>query len=141
MSQRSSSALFRNLRVPVVGAPMFLVSGPDLVIAQGRAGILGTFPSLNARTTGEFAEWCDRVSQSLPEGAPWGVNLIAAPTNARLGADLEICIAKKVPLVITSFHAPPEIAQKVIGYGAGCTCTTLPPCAMRRRRWHPGAAG
>ncbi|WP_370223717.1 NAD(P)H-dependent flavin oxidoreductase [Pararhodobacter marinus] len=117
MSQRPSSALFRNLRVPVVGAPMFLVSGPDLVIAQGRAGILGTFPSLNARTTGEFAEWCDRVSQSLPVSAPWGVNLIAAPTNARLGADLEICIAKKVPLVITSFHAPPEIAQKVIGYG------------------------
>ncbi len=106
-----------DLRVPVVGAPMFLVSGPELVIAQGRAGILGTFPSLNARTTEEFAEWCDRISQSLPEGTPWGVNLIAAPTNARLGADLEICMAKKVPVVITSFHAPPEIAQKVIGYG------------------------
>ena len=117
MTQSPSSTLFGDLRVPVVGAPMFLVSGPELVIAQGRAGILGTLPSLNARTTEEFAEWCDRISQSLPEGTPWGVNLIAAPTNARLGADLEICMAKKVPVVITSFHAPPEIAQKVIGYG------------------------
>lgn len=117
MSRPDPRRLFRDLRVPVVAAPMFLVSGPGLVIAQCRAGVLGTLPSLNARSTDEFAGWCDRIASSLPPGTPWGVNLIAAPTNARLDADLEVCVAKKVPLVITSFHAPPEIAQKVIAYG------------------------
>lgn len=117
MPSSTSSDLFRNLRVPVVAAPMFLVSGPRLVIAQCQAGVLGTLPSLNARTTSDFAEWCDRIIEALPDGTPWGVNLIAAPTNTRLDADLEVCVAKKVPLVITSFNAPPEIAQKVTGYG------------------------
>lgn len=117
MSQPDTLDPFRDLRVPVVAAPMFLVSGPGLVIAQCRAGIVGTLPALNARTTEEFADWCDRITASLPEGTMWGVNLIAAPTNTRLGADLDVCVAKKVPLVITSLKAPAEVAQKVTGYG------------------------
>ena len=117
MSQPNARDPFLDLRVPVVAAPMFLVSGPDLVIAQCRAGIVGTLPALNARTTEDFADWCDRITSSLPEGTMWGVNLIAAPTNTRLDADLAVCVAKKVPLVITSLKAPAEVAARVKGYG------------------------
>lgn len=117
MTRPKALDLFRDLRVPVVAAPMFLVSGPDLVIAQCRAGIVGTLPALNARTTEDFADWCDRIFASLPEGTAWGVNLISTPTNARLDADLAVCVAKKVPLVITSLHAPAEVAQQVTAYG------------------------
>ena len=104
-------------RIPAIAAPMFLVSGPDLVIAQCRAGIVGTLPALNARSTEDFAQWCDRITAALPEGTMWGVNLIAAPTNTRLDADLEVCVAKKVPLVITSLKAPAELASRVKSYG------------------------
>ena len=117
MSQFHALNVFHNLRVPVVAAPMFLVSGPELVIAQCRAGILGTLPALNARSTEDFANWCDRIIANLPEGTAWGVNLIVAPSNTRLEADLAVCVAKKVPLVITSLKAPAEVAQKVTAYG------------------------
>jgi nitronate monooxygenase len=108
---------FSDLRLPVIGAPMFLVSGPDLVVAQGKAGILGTLPALNARTTEAFADWCDEIAARLPEGARWGVNLIAASSNRRLEADLGICVDRKVPVVITSLRAPREIATAVREYG------------------------
>ncbi|WP_127600688.1 NAD(P)H-dependent flavin oxidoreductase [Nitratireductor alexandrii] len=109
--------VFTDLRLPVVGAPMFLVSGPDLVVAQGQAGILGTFPALNARSTEAFGDWCDEIAGRLPPGAPWGVNLIAAPTNTRLEADLAVCVDRKVPVVITSLRAPRDISEAVRGYG------------------------
>lgn len=106
------------LRLPVVVSPLFLSSGPELVIACSKAGIVGTFPALNQRTTEGFSEWLDQVDAALnSEDAPYGVNLIAHKTNPRLQADLEVCVEHKVPLVITSLGAAVEVVEKVHGYG------------------------
>lgn len=117
------SALFdpARLRLPVVGAPMFLCSGPDLVIAQSRAGICGTMPALNARSTEILDEWLTRIDAELtaPDGKrrPYGVNLILYKSNARLADDLYVIVRHKVPLVITSLSAPTEIVGPVHAYG------------------------
>lgn len=106
------------LRLPVVAAPMFLVSGPELVVACCRAGVLGTFPALNRRSTGAFAEWVAEIGEALsPADAPFGVNLIVHPTNTRLQADLAIVVEHRVPVVITSLGAVPEVVETVHGYG------------------------
>ena len=106
------------LAMPAIVAPMFLVSGPDLVVECCRAGLLGTFPALNQRTTDGFTEWLDQIEARL-EGvaAPYGVNLIVHRTNTRLQADLEVVVARKVPLVITSLGAVPELVDAVHSYG------------------------
>ena len=107
------------LRLPVVASPMFLASGPDLVIGACRAGVLGTFPALNQRTTEGFDEWLTEIDEALaaPETAPYGVNLIVHRTNARIEADLERIVAHKVPLVITSLGAAREVVDAVHSYG------------------------
>lgn len=119
-------ARLARLRLPVIGAPMFLVSGPELVIAQCRAGILGTFPALNARGEGELAAWIARIRAALaahdaahPDrpAAAFGVNLILHPSNPRLEQDLATCVAERVPVVITSLQAPGPVAAAVHGYG------------------------
>ena len=110
--------LVGRLRLPVVAAPMFLVSGPDLVIAACRAGVLGTFPALNQRTTGGLGEWLAVIEAALtPADAPYGVNLIVHRTNARLAADLEIVVAHRVPVVITSLGAATEVVAAIHSYG------------------------
>lgn len=118
--------LFRNVKLPVIGAPMFLVSGPELVIAQCKAGIIGTFPALNARPQEELDVWLTRIETELadyrranPQAqvAPYGVNLIVNPANKRLDADLEVCVKHRVPLIITSMGAPTELAKRVHEYG------------------------
>ena len=97
---------------------MFLVSGPDLVVQTCRNGLVGTFPALNQRTSEGFAQWCDEIAGRLgPSAAPWGVNLIVHKTNPRLAADLAICVAKKVPLIITSLGAVPDVVRAVQQYG------------------------
>lgn len=115
-----------HMRLPIIGAPMFLVSGPELVIAQCRSGILGTFPSLNARPQAALADWLteietalDRHRRAKPSGtvAPYGVNLIIHPSNPRWEGDLAICIEHRVPLIITSLHAPEKVVQAVHPYG------------------------
>ena len=115
-----------NTRLPVIGAPMFLVSGPDLVIAQCTAGIVGTFPSLNARPQDALGDWLSRIEAGLAAHrqahpgavvAPYGVNLVVHPTNARWQADLEACVAHRVPLVVTSLHAPDAVVQAVRPHG------------------------
>ncbi|MCV6037648.1 hypothetical protein OFP00_31705, partial [Escherichia coli] len=91
-------------------APMFLVSGPALVMAASRAGVLGTFPALNQRTTEGFADWLDEIRDGLSEGGealPYGVNLIVHKTNPRVEADLRVCVDKRVPVIITSLGAVP----------------------------------
>lgn len=107
---------FKNLRLPVVAAPMFLVSGPELVIACCNAGIVGTFPALNHRTTEGFAGWVDEV-QAVVGDRPFGVNLIVHRSNPRLQADLDVCVAKKVPLIITSLGAVKDVVDAVHSYG------------------------
>jgi nitronate monooxygenase len=112
------AALQKGLKLPVIAAPMFLVSGPELVIAACRAGVIGTFPALNQRTTEGYAEWLEEIETALgPEDAAFGVNLIVHPTNLRLLADLEVTVAHKVPLVITSLGAVADIVNAVHGYG------------------------
>ncbi|WP_176084273.1 nitronate monooxygenase [Martelella sp. HB161492] len=108
------------LRLPVIAAPMFLVSGPDLVVAACKAGICGTFPALNQRSTAGFAAWLEAIDErlaDLPGAAPFGVNLIVHRSNNRLDADLEEVVRHRVPLVITSLGAAPAVVDAVHGYG------------------------
>lgn len=115
-----------SLTLPIIGAPMFIVSSPRLVIAQCRAGILGCFPSLNARPEAELARWIEEIRHELKEHAaahpeakvaPFGVNLIVNRSNQRLAHDADVCVRQKVPVVITSLQAPGEIVAAVHGYG------------------------
>jgi len=113
-----SQRLAKNLKLPVISAPMFLVSGPELVIAACRAGVIGTFPSLNQRSTAGYAEWLDRLDSELgPDAAAYGVNLIVHKTNPRLAADLAETVKHEVPLVITSLGAVREVIEEVQSYG------------------------
>ncbi len=118
-------SFFKNLQLPAVAAPMFLISGPELVIACCKNGIVGTFPALNQRTTEGFETWVIEIKTALEQfenetgqlAAPFGVNLIVHPTNPRLQADLAICIKHKVPLVITSLGAVSRLVDAIHGYG------------------------
>ena len=106
------------VRIPAIAAPMFLVSNPKLVAACCKAGVVGTFPALNQRTTAGFVEWLGELGQSLTaKDAPYGVNLIVHKTNPRLQADLAEVVKHKVPLVITSLGAVQEVVDAVHGYG------------------------
>lgn len=111
-------ASWTDLALPAIAAPMFLTSGPDLVVETCRAGIVGTFPALNQRSTAGFGHWLDEIAGRLPTGAaPFGVNLIAHRTNPRLETDLATVVEKKVPLVITSLGIVPELVEAVHSYG------------------------
>ncbi|HEY0314803.1 MAG TPA: nitronate monooxygenase family protein [Sphingomonas sp.] len=106
------------LKLPVIAAPMFIISQPDLVIAQCRAGIVGAFPSLNARPSGMFEQWLQRLTAELTEAdAPYAVNLIVHRSNARLEEDLALCVRYRVPIVITSLGARPEVNEAIHSYG------------------------
>ncbi len=110
--------LSRNLRFPAVAAPMFLVSGPELVVATCKAGMIGTFPALNQRTSEGYAEWLSEIKAALgPDDAAYGVNLIVHNTNTRLMADIKITVEHKVPLVITSLGAVKDVVDAVHSYG------------------------
>lgn len=112
------AALAGRLRLPVVAAPMFLVSGPDLVVAACRAGVLGTFPALNQRTTAGLDAWLTTITDQLgPDDAPYGVNLIVHRTNARVAADLEVLGRHRTPVVITSLGAAAEVVAAVHAWG------------------------
>lgn len=107
------------MTLPVIAAPMFLVSGPELVSACCKSGIVGTFPALNQRSTTGFREWLVDIEKSL-EGHShpgYGVNLIVHKSNPRVEADLEVCIEHKVPLIITSLGAVPSVVERVQAYG------------------------
>src|ERR1700758_2886607 len=106
------------LKLPVIAAPMFLVSGPSLVTAACKAGVVGTFPALNQRTTEGYSAWLDEIKATLREGdAAYGVNLIVHNTNERLMADLEVTVRHEVPLVITSLGAVRDLVDAIHGYG------------------------
>lgn len=112
--------LEQRLRLPVVAAPMFLISNPQLVLACCQNGIVGSFPALNQRDSGGFKAWLEEIEAGLatqPEAAPYAVNLIVHPTNPRLQADLAICVEHRVPIVITSLGAVKEVVDAVHSYG------------------------
>ena len=118
-------AFIKELSLPIVAAPMFLISGPQLVIECCKNGIVGTFPALNQRSSEGFEEWLIEIKSSLKEfeeqtgkkAAPFGVNLIVHPTNPRLEADVKLCVKHKVPLIITSLGAVSEVVDAIHGYG------------------------
>ena len=114
------------LRLPVIASPLFIISNPDLVIAQCKAGIVGSFPSLNARPISQLDEWLHRITEELaaydkahPEApsAPFAVNQIVHKTNNRLEEDIEICVKHKVPVVITSLGAREDLNGAIHSYG------------------------
>ena len=112
------AALQQGLKLPVIAAPMFLVSGPELVIASCKAGVIGTFPALNQRTTEGYSEWLEEIKAALgPDDAQYGVNIIVHNTNPRVMADLEVTVRHKVPLVITSLGAVKDVVDAVHSYG------------------------
>jgi len=120
-------ASLQQLRLPIIGAPMFIASGPELVIAQCKAGIVGAFPALNARPAEELPRWIERIQSELaahtaahPErpAAPFAVNQIVHTSNERVARDVEVCVEHKVPLIITSLRAPePAMLDAIHAYG------------------------
>ena len=106
------------LSLPLIGSPMFIISQPDLVIAQCRSGIVCAFPSLNARPSGMFEQWLQQLAGALTEqDAPFAVNLIVHRTNTRLEEDLELCVRYRVPIVITSLGAREDVNRAIHSYG------------------------
>jgi len=141
--------LFDRLRLPVVGAPLFIVSNPDLVIAQCKAGIVGSFPSLNARPQAMLDEWLHRITEELavwdrdhPEtpAAPFAVNQIVHRSNDRLMADMATCQKWKVPIVITSLGAMVEVNEGVHSWG-GITLHDIIHDRFARKAVEKGADG
>ncbi|MCB1332876.1 MAG: nitronate monooxygenase [Roseivivax sp.] len=112
------AAFAGRLKLPAIAAPMFLTSGPDLVVGTCAAGLIGTFPALNQRSTEGFSDWLDEIAGRLtPDAAPYGVNLIVHRSNPRLEADLAQVVRHRVPLVITSLGAAAEVVEAVHSYG------------------------
>lgn len=112
--------LDRRLRLPLVAAPMFLVSNPQLVLACCHSGIVGSFPALNQRESSGFKAWLEEIEAGLanaPQAAPYAVNLIVHHSNPRLQADLALCVEHRVPIVITSLGAVREVVDTVHSYG------------------------
>ncbi len=119
-------SLHGRLRLPLIGAPMFIVSCPELVIAQCQAGIIGAFPALNARPQSTLDEWIRRIRDALGEYvedhpgepvAPFAVNQIVHGSNARLAHDLDVCVKHEVPIIITSLRPPADVVTAVHAYG------------------------
>ena len=119
-------AIFDNLRLPVIGSPLFIVSGPELVIAQCKAGVVGSFPALNARPASQLDEWLHQITEELaahnrdnPDrpAAPYAVNQIVHRSNNRLQEDLAVCAKWQVPITITSLGAQEELNQAVHSWG------------------------
>ena len=114
------ASLQKGLALPVICAPMFIVSNPDLVIAQCKGGLIGSFPALNARPKEALDEWLTRIKTALaddPNAAPFAVNQIIHQSNERLEHDMALCVKHQVPLIITSLRAPDAIVPHVHAYG------------------------
>lgn len=112
--------LTKNLTLPVIGAPMFLISGPEMVIALAKSGVIGSFPAPNARTPEILDDWMRQISESLaadPNASGWAANLVVHPSNDRLPADLACVLRHKPPLVITALGSPARVVPAVHDYG------------------------
>jgi nitronate monooxygenase len=112
--------VLQRLRIPVIGAPMFIAGNPKLVVEQCKAGIVGSFPALNARPKEALDQWLTEIETALagqPDAAPYAVNQIVHKSNDRLEHDLEVCTRHRVPITITSLRAPNEVIAAIHGYG------------------------
>lgn len=135
------SAFPHPMRLPVIAAPMFLVSGPDLVIAACKAGIGGAFPTPNCRTVAELDAWMDRITRALQPGdGPWVANLITHSTNPRLAEDLALVARYKPPIVITALGSPRPVMETVKGYG-GLVFADVINIALARKATDAGVDG
>ncbi len=137
------------LRLPVIGSPLFIISGPELVIAQCKAGVVGSFPSLNARPISMLDEWLHRITEELaawdkanPDlpSAPFAVNQIVHKTNNRLEEDIELCVKWKAPVVITSLGAREDLNKAIHSYG-GITLHDVITDRFARKAIEKGADG
>lgn len=144
-----AEALKGKLRLPVIGAPLFIISNPDLVLAQCKAGIVGSFPALNARPQSQLDEWLNQITSELDSynranpdnpAAPFAVNQIVHRSNDRLEADLETCAKYKVPIVITSLGARVELNDAVHSWG-GITLHDIINVTFARKALEKGADG
>ncbi|QKG71458.1 NAD(P)H-dependent flavin oxidoreductase [Erythrobacter mangrovi] len=142
-------APFDRMRLPVIGSPLFIVSGPELVIAQCKAGIVGSFPALNARPQSQLDEWLHQITEELaahnranPDrpAAPYAVNQIVHKSNDRLDADMATCAKWQVPLVITSLGALEDVFSAVKGWG-GITMHDVINDRFARKAIEKGATG
>ncbi len=142
-------AILKNLRLPIIGSPLFIISGPDLVIAQCKAGIVGSFPALNARPQAMLDEWLHRITEELsahnranPDrpAAPFAVNQIVHKSNDRLESDLATCAKWQVPIVITSLGAREDLNTAVHGWG-GITLHDVIDDRFARKAIEKGADG
>src|SRR5215212_5370392 len=142
-------AVLQRLRLPAIGAPLFIVSNPDLVIAQCKAGIVGSFPALNARPQGLLDEWLHRIDEELaawdrdhPDtpAAPYAVNQIVHRSNDRLDHDMQVCAKWKVPIVISSLGARVELNETVHSWG-GITLHDIIDDRFARKAIEKGADG
>lgn len=120
MPSAKAQALLSKLRLPVIGSPLFIVSNPKLVIAQCKAGIVGSFPALNARPKEKLGEWLAEIKTQLADcdgAAPFAVNQIVHKSNDRLMHDMDLIVKHEVPIVITSLGAREDINAAVQSYG------------------------
>ncbi len=145
----SLPSLFDNLRLPVIGSPMFIVSGPELVIAQCKAGVVGSFPSLNARPVSQLDEWLHQITEELaahnrdnPDrpAAPYAVNQIVHKSNNRLEEDIAMCAKWQVPITITSLGAREDLNAAVHAWG-GITLHDIINDRFARKAIEKGADG
>ncbi|TXH02850.1 MAG: nitronate monooxygenase [Nevskiaceae bacterium] len=141
--------IFDHLRLPVVASPLFIISNPDLVIAQCKAGIVGSFPALNARPAEELDRWLVRINEALDRhnqenpdrpAAPYAVNQIVHKSNDRLDHDVEACVRHRVPIVITSLGARQDLNDAIHSYG-GITLHDVIDNRFARKAIEKGADG
>lgn len=136
-----AASLRAKLQVPIVAGPMFLVSGPDLVIACCKSGIIGSFPTLNARTPATLDEWLGRIAEATSSGtAPFAANLIVHHTNPRVEDDLSLVAGHRVPVVIASVGSPARVVAKVHAYG-GLVFSDVASLKHARRAAEAGVDG
>lgn len=129
------------LKLPLVAAPMFLISGPELVLAACREGVIGSFPTPNARTVAVLDEWLDSITSGLDEShAPWAANVVVHRSNTRLDEDIDLVIRYKAPLVITALGSPCAIVERVHGYG-GLVFADVNSVAFARKAVEAGVDG
>jgi nitronate monooxygenase len=137
------------LRLPAIGAPLFIISNPDLVIAQCMSGIVGSFPALNARPEPVLEEWLQRITATLDAAraaepgrkvAPFAVNQIVHSSNARLQRDVDLCVKYRVPIMITSLRAPDLVVEAAHGYG-GLVFHDVTTIAHAKRALQAGVDG
>ncbi|MDZ4762760.1 MAG: nitronate monooxygenase family protein [Alphaproteobacteria bacterium] len=143
------ASLASQLSVPVVGSPLFIISNPELVIAQCKAGVIGSFPSLNARPIEQFEEWLLEISGTLDHArradprariAPYAVNLIVHKSNNRLEEDLALCVKHRVPIIITSLGARTDVNDAIHSYG-GIVLHDIITIVHARKALEKGADG